>query len=262
MTAPYTGINVPQPGQSLQRLRRVWRVFTDQHGRRFGAQAEMSTNQPIGEFQPQGFMPPWLPPMRFAKWREVGDLEFRWDYQTYAEELGGMTAAYYQDAVKFAIENNKPEPEVGGPVDRSIRYVLGPPPLSPAIPLSCEVGDPWMLGVPNAPVNQELKAILEQQAGANGQDALNAIRARLQEHVDASAVPMVPTIERPEPKAEVVKTIHDIDESTPIPEYSYNAFVREARKRGKMSMADISLAWAAHKKNLADDEAAANKAVA
>jgi hypothetical protein len=253
MTAPYAGINVPQPGQSLQRQRRVWRVFTDQHGRKFGAQADMATNQPIAEFQPQGFMPPWLPPMRFAKWHAVGDLDFRWDYETMAAELGGITAQYYQDAVKFAIENNKPEPDVGAPVDRSIRYVLGPPPLSPAIPLACEVGDPWMLGVLGAAVNEELKAILEQQAGANGADALNAIRARLQKGVDASAVPMVPTVERPVPDVEKVRTINDVDPNAPIPAITYNAFVAEGRKRG-VSMAELALAWAAHKQNTAESE--------
>src|SRR5689334_11451746 len=126
MTAPYSGINVPQPGQSLQRMRRVWRIFTDQHGRKFGAQADMATNSPIAEFQPQGFMPPWLPPMRYAIFAQTGDLEFRWDYDTLATEWSGGTAQYYEEAGKLALQmpGDIPVPEIGGEVDRRIRLVL------------------------------------------------------------------------------------------------------------------------------------------
>jgi hypothetical protein len=72
---------------------RVFREFTDQHGRVFEAWSDMATNQPIGELNPKGFSPPWLPPMRFAAWQRVGDLHFRWEYQKMSAELGGDTAA-------------------------------------------------------------------------------------------------------------------------------------------------------------------------
>jgi len=86
MTVPYSGIQIPQPGQNLQRMKRAFRVFTDQHGRRFGAVVDRGNNTPIAEFQPQGFLPAWLPTMRYAKWAEEGDLEFRWDYDSVAED--------------------------------------------------------------------------------------------------------------------------------------------------------------------------------
>lgn len=82
-----TSAFIPQPGQSLQRQKRTFRVYTDQHGREFEAVADMATNQPIGELNPKGFTPPWLPPMRFAKWRQDGDLQFRWDYDTMANVM-------------------------------------------------------------------------------------------------------------------------------------------------------------------------------
>src|SRR3990167_9741593 len=116
---------MPQPGQHIQRLRRVYREFTDQHGRRFGAQADMASNQPIGEFAPLGCDPPWMPPMQYAKFRRDGDLQFQWDYETMASELAVHATAYFQNAITFAREHNNPEPEMGGPVHPTIRIVLG-----------------------------------------------------------------------------------------------------------------------------------------
>ena len=240
------------PGQSLQRKSRVYRTYTDQHGRKFGAVADAMNNQPIGEFTPLGCNPPWLPPMRFAIFTDDGSLDFRWAYEIMAAELAAGTAEYYQDAVKFAIENNKPEPDVGGPVDRSIRYVLGPPPLSPAIALSCEQGDPWMLGIPNAPVNIGMRDILSQGMSANSKEALDIIRASVRKNVDASAVPMVETRAVAEPVAEHIKTIH-----TPAPlrealgEVNYKEFLIECRSRG-MTLGDIGAAWQEHKRNMAE----------
>lgn len=256
MTSPALGFT--QPGQSLQRLKRTFRHYTDQHGRVFTSQADMNTNAPLEELRPLNegagtFNPPWLPPMRFAKFRVDGDLHFRWDYTTMATELSGDTAQYYQDAVKFAIENNKPEPEVGGPVDRSIRYVLGPPPLSPAVPIACEQGDPWMLGQPNAPVNPMMKAILEQGGTANSKEALEYIRKLVNTNLSASTVPLVasePERIVAEPKA---KTISDPVALKDLPLPTYKEFMQECRGRG-MTIAEINGAWKEYKQNLGEAE--------
>lgn len=252
MTAPYSGLPIPQPGQSLQRARRVWRIFTDQHGRRFGAQADMANNQPIGEFQPQGFNPPWLPPMFYAKFRQEGDLEFRWDYTTLATEWADGAAAYYRDAINFAMEHNKPVPEPGGPVDRSIRVTpIGPPPLSPAIPLACEQGDAWILGMPGAPVNEMLRDILDQGRKAGGQDLLDSVRDQLAGKWGSEVAKVPTTPERPQ-TVEKVRTIHDIDvQPGEFAEITWNQFSAAARKRGKLSAAEISVAWAEHKREMA-----------
>jgi hypothetical protein len=256
MTASYTGIQIPQPGKSLQREHRVWRVFTDQHGRRFGAQAEMSNNQPIGEFQPQGFNPPWLPAMRFAKWREVGDLEFRWDYQTNATEWADGASEYYRDAINFAMEHNKPIPEPGGPVDRSIRVTpIGPPPLSPAIPLAAEMGDAWLLGTPGAPVNEMLRDILEQGRKAGGQDILDAVKEQLAGKWQVGT-PAIATLPAKPQTVEKVKTIHDIDDPGELSDITWDEFRKVAKARGKMNITEISVAWAEFKNERAKSEAA------
>lgn len=247
MTTP---IMLP-PGQSLQRIRRTLRTFTDQNNRQFEAQSDIATSQPIGEFTPRGCNPPWLPPMRYAKWRADGDLAFRWDYEGMANELAGITAQYYEDAVKFALEHNKPEPEIGGPVDRSIRSVLGKPPLSPAIPLAAQAGDPWLLGMPGAPVNVVLKEILEQGVGANSKEALAYIRQMVHKTAAESPVPMVPMVPEPVSAAKRDKSITDIDPST-MPEITYRQFLQECRGR-KMSMPEIYAAWQEHKRLFAEN---------
>lgn len=255
MTAPYSGLPFPQPGQSLQRERRVWREFTDQHGRVFGAQSDMATNQPIGEIMPQGFQAPWLPPMRFVKFSKVGDLKFRWDYTTMANELAGDTDVYYRDAVTFALENHKPEPEVGGPVDRSIRFVLGKPPLSAAIPLAAEMGDPWLLGIPGAAVNTNLKAILEQTEGGNAREVLAELRARLQAQATDANVPLVQSAPVVAEKPVVERTINTVDIKD-LPTVTYKEFLAACLSRG-MKMPDAALAWQEHKRLMQESEAAA-----
>lgn len=249
MTAPYAGIQIPQPGKSLQRERRVWRIFTDQHGRRFGAQADMATNAPIAEFQPQGFMPPWLPAMRYAKFAQTGDLDFRWDYDANAEDWSELTGAYYDSAVQVSLQlpGEVPTPEIGGAVDRRIRAVLGQPPSSPAIPLACKAGDPWMLGKPGAKDALGMKPLLQQQLGANSQEALAMIRSRLAAQAEAEGMEAVPTL--PEKPLEVERK-RSITDRPDVP-ITYQQFVAEAKARG-MTHAEATLAWKDHKANLAE----------
>jgi hypothetical protein len=253
MTAPYSGIQIPQPGESIQRKQRAWRVFTDQHDRRFGAVADKSNNSPIAEYQPQGFMPPWLPTMRYAKFATEGDLDFRWDYDAVAEDWSTQSAAYYDEAVKLALQlpGDVPVPEVGGEVDRRIRSILGVPPLSPAIPLACKAGDPWILGKPGAVDALGLKAVLAQTAGASGQEALKAIQARLDAMAIESGVERVPTLPEKPVIHERPKSINSVDvAATPI-DVTYTAFMAEAKQRGKMTHAEAAMAWKAHKDNMA-----------
>lgn len=258
MTAPYSGIQIPQPGQSLQRQRRVWRVFTDQHGRRFGAQADMSNNAPIGEFQPQGFMPPWLPTMRHAKFSTAGDLDFRWDYDQVAEDWSAQAASYYEDAAKLSLQlpGNVPTPDVGGEVDYRIRVMMGPPPLSPAIPLACKAGDPWALGKPGAKDALGLEIVLRQGSVAKGQEALRIITDRLATQAKEAGLELMETRPEKPAESEKVRSIHDVDPNAPIVAVTYAAFIAEAKAQG-MTHADAALAWKAHKENLAAEEVAA-----
>lgn len=237
MTAP---MQIMNPGESLQRNRRSPRHYTDQHGRVFYATADGISQQPIGELQPVGFRPPWQPPMRFAKWRRDGDLNFRWDYQSMADELSADVAAYYEQATKFALEHNLPVPDVGGVVDRRISAVFGPAPISPEIPMAADAGDPWLLGVADAAKSDDLAAILQQGTISTGNDALRQIKERIATRMGTITPQNVGTDPVP-------------TNSTSV---TYQQFMSEARKSG-MSMADIAVAWKTHKENVALDEVAA-----
>lgn len=251
MTSPLT----LQPGESLQRLQTGWTdEFQDNHGRKFAANYDIRNMRPKEELRPVGFMPPWLPPMRYILWDRPGGFSFRWDYETMANDLSGDATAYYAQVFEFMTEHmaGVEVPEIGDPVPTKVlRSPIGKPPLSPAIPLACIAGEPWILGTPNAPVNQLLKEIIEQSATANGRQALQVIRERMAAMTGASAIP-----ERPmdvDPREKKVKSITDIDVAT-ITAIKYNDFVAEGRKAG-LSMAELSVAWKAHRENVALEQA-------
>lgn len=247
-----TSLGFTQPGQHLQRQQRGYtEAFTDQHGRHFGAHFDRGNLKPIGEFTPIGHNPPWLPPMRFIVWASDG-FDFRWDYETMANELAADAAAYYDDVAKFMLDHlpNETVPEVGDPVPKRVRQVLGPPTLSPAIPLAAAAGDPWILGVPGTPVNDTLKACLSQNGNVGGREAIELIKARLQRQI-TNPVPTKPAESFDD--ARVVakpKSIDDVDLSQ-IANVTYQEFIGQAMKGG-LSMADAALAWKAHKENLSN----------
>ena len=259
MTGP---VNFPRPGESLQRTQTSYRRFVDNHGRVFEAQCDTRNGHPKEELRPindnpkTAYMPPWLPPMRFAKFLGEHRSEFRWDYNTMATELAGDAADYYQRAKEFAIEHDKPEPELGGPVDASIRFLIGKPPLSPIIPLACEQGEPWILGVPGAAVNAVLKDILEQGVTSNSKAALDVMRSALMRTLAHEKIALVPTVVVQEEVAvKRPKTIHDIPDLDALPEITYLDFLKECRGK-RMKMPDIVKLWNSHKAATAENATA------
>lgn len=247
-----------QPGESLQRAKRGYHdAFTDQHGRMFAAVYDLGNQRPIGEFDPVGCEPKWLPPMRFIKWERPGSFRFRWDYASMAAELSGDAAEYYQNVAVFITDHMPHEtvPEVGEAIPPKVRRILGNPPLSPMLPLACEAGDPWILGMPGAPVNTLLKTIIEMHAGANGKEALLAMKDLLAKYAKESGVAVVETIPA---EAAPVTVSRSINSAAPLasidPEkITYNDFVKECKGKYKeMAMPDIVSAWREHRANLKD----------
>lgn len=251
MTSPIT----LQPGESLQRLQTEWSDdFTDQFGRRYAANYDIRNMRPKEELRPVGFNPPWLPPMRYILWERHGGFKFRWDLETMANDLSGDATAYYAQVFEFMMEHmpGVEVPELGDPVPTKVlRSPIGKPPLSPAIPLACLAGEPWILGTPNAPVNGMLKAILDQSATANGRKALEVIRERMKvvagEHAIQARAP-----EGDPWNHKVARSIDDIDPAA-ITQVSYVDFISAAMKDKRMTMAEAALAWKAHRENVAAD---------
>lgn len=246
MTSPFL-----QPGESIQRQQTAWSdQFRDQHGRRFAANYDVRNQRPKEELRPVGFNPPWTPPMRYIIWERPGSFDFRWDYETMANDLSGDATAYYAQVFEFMAEHmaGQEPPDLGEPVPTKVlRSPIGKPPLSPAIPLACIAGEPWILGTPDAPVNDLLKAIIDQSATANGRQALSIIREKMAAMVGDGGIKAREIA--PDPRDFKAKTITDIDTAN-ITAISYNDFAKEARKAG-LSMAEISLAWAKHKEHVA-----------
>lgn len=247
---------VIQPGESLQRLQTEWTdEFEDQFGRKFAANYDIRNMRPKEELRPVGFNPPWLPPMRYIVWDRPGGFKFRWDFDTMANDLSGDATAYYAQVFEFMMEHmaGVEPPELGEPVPTKVlRSPIGKPPLSPAIPLACKAGDPWVLGTPGAKVNKLLKDIIDQSATANGRQALTVIRERLAKMVGDNAVEeRAPEVD---PNLKATRTINDVD-PTLITRVTYQEFLSAAMKGG-MSMAEGAAAWKAHRENLALEGAA------
>jgi hypothetical protein len=127
--------------------------------------------------------------------------------------------------------------------------------LSPAIPLACLAGEPWVLGTPGAPVNQMLKDIIDQSATANGRQALSVIRAKMAAIVGDGGIKQREPEMDPKLSAKA-KTIADIDTAN-ITAIRYNDFVKEGRQAG-LSMPEISKAWSDHKAHVAGELAVAS----
>jgi len=255
MTTP---IGTLQPGEHIQRVKRGWTDdYMDQHGRRFAAQYELANGRPIGEFQPVGFNPPWLPPMRYIIWERPGGFRFRWDYETLANEFAGGSHEFYTQVAEFMVEHmaGQAVPEDGEPIPAKVRRFFKAPPLSPAIPLAAQAGDPWILGEPGADDVLNLKAVLDQTINANGREALERIRSRTREKIGAAGVTPVATLPEEPAMSDRKRSIHDVDLSQ-IEKVTYQQFLAAALKGG-MSMADAALAWQAHKNNVAAETAGA-----
>lgn len=169
---------------SKQRDRRVRRFFTDREGRRWFAWADKENQRPIGEFvladQSGRFQtPPWIPPMSYIRWRDHDALDFAWDYERLADELASVTAEFYGEAMKCARAIKVDIPEIGGPLAPELLGIMGPPPLSPEIPLACLAGEPWLLGRVGAQENPVLGTTLRQGKEITTTLAMDAIKARV-----------------------------------------------------------------------------------
>lgn len=245
MTSPL----VIQPGESLQRLQTEWTdEFQDQFGRHYAANYDIRNMRPKEELRPVGFIAPWLPPMRYTVWERQGGFKFRWDFETMANDLSGDATAYYAQVFEFMMEHmpGVEPPELGEPVPtKVIRSPIGKPPLSPAIPLACMAGEPWILGTPGAPVNMMLKAIIDQSATANGRQALTIIRERMAALAGENAIQARPIEETAVKAARSIDTV----DPTNLPKLTYPEFLAMCMSKG-MKQAEAVLAWQAHKTDL------------
>jgi hypothetical protein len=258
VTAPSFNIGqILNPGESIQRTQTGWSEdFTDQHGRRFQANYDNRNMRPKEELRPVDCTPPWQPPMKYIVWDRHNGFKFRWDYATMANDLTEAATSYYAQVFEFITEHmpGTEPPELGDPVPTKVlRSPIGKPPLSPAIPLACEAGDPWILGIPGAEPNKLLKDIIEQSATANGRQALQVIRERMQALAGDKAIPTIAPVKRSGRGAEEVHHGYRSDD--------HGQDLVSRLPRGRDGQRDVdgagAAAWKAHRENLEIEDAPA-----
>lgn len=244
---------------SKQRDQRVKRFYIDQHGRRFFAWADKDNQRPIGEFvlaDKTGLWgpPQWVPPMPYIDWPDHDTLDMAWKYESLASDLAGITAEWYSQAQLLAEAAHIPIPDIGGDCHPKLIGLMGPPPLSPEIPLACEAGEKWILGRIGAPVNVRLRTILNLGRSVTSTLAMQTIRDRVRLMIEAQdagesieALTDLSTVEIPV----AIEEPGVIDPAS----IKYTDFIGAAMRQGS-SMADAAVAWKAHRENLALEGAA------
>lgn len=240
---------------SKQRDQRVRRFYLDQHGRRWFAWADKDNQRPIGEFvlsdkTGKFVTPPWVPPMMHIEWPDPDGLDMRWKYEALASELAGFTAEWYSAAQQLAEVAHIPIPDVGGDCHPKLIGLMGPPPLSPEIPLACEAGESWMLGRIGAPINMRLQKILSLGRSVTSTLAMETIRSRVKAMIEAQEAGE--SIEGLKDLGDIVIPGAEAVDDAPI---TYKAFMAEAMQGGS-TRAAAALAWKAHRENVALEGAA------
>lgn len=98
-----------------QASQRSYRVFRDQHGRKWGADIEVKTQAPCGPLSPR-FSAPLIPPQKYLKITDVAAAEITIDYDQWLadedtaraewqERLRQQAYRLYHDKAAEAIEN-------------------------------------------------------------------------------------------------------------------------------------------------------------
>jgi len=141
---------------------RAFRVFTDQHGRQWGAAIENKTQHPCSDLIPK-FKAPMYPPPSHIKIVDTYAATIRMDYDGWEAELVQAHADY--EATRIQIARN----HFGSQADHAIKSgdptllsLLGPPP-KPIEPVQAmKQGNKWMLGLSQKP-DPRLTAFFEKE---------------------------------------------------------------------------------------------------
>lgn len=264
---------------SKQRDQRVKRFFIDQHDRRYFAWADKDNQRPIGEFQltdkPQRadklsrfVTAPWNPSMSYIDWPDADTLDFRWKFDALASEWAGYTAEWYSLAQQMAESAKVTVPEVGGVCDPKLIGLMGPPPMSPEIPLAAEAGEKWIIGVRDAKVNVHLRTILNMGRAITSTLAMDVIRLRVQAMIDAQDAGDLEAVQELSDLSSVTipgagdflghsEPVRGAEPDVPFDPSAikYPEFVAAGRKQG-LPMPEIIVRWREHKANLAEAVAA------
>lgn len=132
---------------------RSYRVFRDQHGRKWGADIEDRTGHPCGQLVPRdgwGTTAPLVPPQKYLVVTDTAAGEITIQYGRWIEDEERALREYNEEAYRVALD------KFGDKADEAITEkhpgllrVVGPPPLPVQRVKAARAGNRWVLGLPN-----------------------------------------------------------------------------------------------------------------
>lgn len=150
------------PGHTFQRLdgdnwsqasRRSYRIYRDQHGRKWGADVENPTPTIGGPPMPCGplsarFDAPWYPPEKYLVITDPVAGEITIDYERMIDDAERAELEYESRKRQTAVKmyGNKGH-EAVKTNDRDLLEEVGMPPESAEIAYAARAGNPWLLGL-------------------------------------------------------------------------------------------------------------------
>lgn len=138
------------------RFVRRYAVFTDQHGREYGATVEGDTGHPCSPIDfrhrtPSGNLPPWIPDAKYLQFDPLKQGQVTIDYESALADRRAALSHWEDLILKFAVAmfGEKAAAEVENPSPTLIALV-GPKPPVPDLVEACQQGNKWALGFTDA----------------------------------------------------------------------------------------------------------------
>lgn len=94
----------------------------DNHGRKFSANLDLKTGQPVGEGpRPVGWKAPWLPSQEWARYDSNDPTRFRWDYEGLLAQRMEAHELYESEYRQYAVSHGwDPSDEAKRPIIESV----------------------------------------------------------------------------------------------------------------------------------------------
>jgi len=136
-----------KPGEHPQALQRRYRLYKDQHGRRWGANVDKRTDHPCEALSPS-FAAPLIPPQQYLRVSADPDnvQALTIAYDEWVSDLKAALKEWTEHMMKVghAVNADKFDPKEPGP---SVLLIVGPKPYPVEPVLAARAGDEWVLGL-------------------------------------------------------------------------------------------------------------------
>lgn len=128
---------------------RRYRVFKDQHGRKWGATIDTTTNDPVENLKPHGgWKAPWLPShdsVKLVHNETEGTASVDLGYANRKAQLRQAHKAWNERLLKIGYQRGGDDFDPQNP-SPAVLFEVGPKPLPIEPVIAAENNDPWILG--------------------------------------------------------------------------------------------------------------------